>query len=616
MKKFPLAAVCGAGLVCLVTAPTLFAEEADTIEIVITADRKARTVDETLAPVTIITRQDIEKYQASDVADVLRRVPGINLKNDGGAGKNTSVFLRGTNSNHVLVLVDGEKIGSVTATGIPFQHIPLDQVERIEIVRGPRSSLYGSEAVGGVIQIFTRKHEQGFHPSISISAGSHNSKKVRASLAGGNDASWYNLTAGAEKTDGIDTCSSVAVGCYPNDSDPDGYRRESASINAGHRFANGAEAEFNALYAQGKTESDGYFDQTDAVEQVISGKLRHPLNDKTMLTAKIGQVQDQADNYSSGALLSTANSKRNSASLQADMQVSDNGNLTVGLDQQKDKLKSNATYTKTSRRNNGIFASYQHSLGNTDAEISARLDDNEQFGKHNTGGLALGHELANGMRLKASYGTAFRTPTFDDMYFSYSDPWYTYVPNPNLQPEKSRNSEIGISGKLADGSWEANLFNNDINNLITNTYDPATSIGSVANINQARIQGLELAASKQLAGWDIKGNLTLQNPEDTKTGNTLIYRPKTIASIDADRDLGRWQVGATLHGEGKRYADAANTSKLPGYGTLDLRASYQPAKDWTIGAKIGNVLDKQYETNLGYNQDGVNGLVTVTYAPK
>lgn len=618
MKKRPLAALFGTACIYLSASPIVLAEDATELEeIVVTADRKARTVDETLAPVTIITRQDIEKYQANDIADVLRRVPGVNIKNDGGAGKNTSVFLRGTNSNHVLVLVDGEKIGSVTATGIPFQHIPLDQVERIEVVRGPRSSLYGSEAVGGVIQIFTRKQEKGFHPSLSISAGSHDTQKARASLTGGNGTTWYNLGAGTEKTDGIDTCSASAVGCFPNNPDPDGYRRESASLNAGHRFANGTDVEINLLRAQGKVESDGYYQQTNVVEQLVSGKVRHPINDSTLLSARLGQVQEKADNFgNNGVFMDMTDSKRNSASLQADIQVSSASNLTLGVDQQKDKLKATSTYTKTSRKNTGMFASYQHSLGNTDVEVSARQDDNEQFGKHNTGSLAVAHELANGMRLKASYGTAFRTPTFDDMYYSYSDPWFTYVPNPDIQPEKSRNTEVGISGKLPNGEWEANVFNNNITNLITNTFDPATSVGSVANVNQARIQGVELIASSKLAGWDVQGNLTLQNPEDRQTGNTLIYRPTAIASIDADRDLGTWRVGATLHGEDKRHADAANATQLPGYGTLDLRASRKLAKDWTIGAKIGNVLDKQYETNRGYNQDGINGLVTVTYAPQ
>ncbi len=605
MKKRSLATICGTSLICLFTAPSLFAEEADTLDdIVVTADRKARTVDETLAPVTIITRKDIEKYQASDVADVLRRVPGINIRNSGGTGQITTLSIRGTNSTHVLVLIDGIKVGSATAGLTSFEHLPLDQVERIEVVRGPRSSLYGSEAIGGVIQIFTRKGGKGFQPEISIGAGSHNQKKADINLAGGNQTTWYNLNLGKEETDGINACNDTSI-CFaaPTETDPDGYKRTAASLRLGHHFASNTDVEITALQAEGSVEYDGSFqDQSDFLQQANSIRLKQQAGSNVLLTAQIGQSEDNLDSFKDGVASSNFKTQRDTASAQADIQSSPNGNLIIGADKQTDKVSSDTAYTQTSRKNTGIFASYRHNLNATDIEASLRQDDNEQFGKHNSGGLAIGHTLPNDMRIKASYSEAFRAPSFNELYYPFGGG------NPDLKPETSQNHEVGIQGKYSLGTWEVNAFDNQIKDMISGW--PAV------NTDKAQIQGVEIIASNRVANWEINTNLTLQDAKDSTTDKQLRYRPDQILNIDADRQFGKFGVGATVHAESKRYDDADNTTKLPGYGTLDLRASYKPAKDWTIGAKVGNVLDKQYETNLGYNQDGVNGLVTVTYAPK
>lgn len=607
MKKLPLAALFGTTFICL-GSPLVLANEASTLDtIVVTADRKARTVDEILAPVTVITRKDIEKYQATSLPEVLRRVPSINITNSGGVGKATSVFIRGTNSSHVLVLIDGIKMGSATTGTVAFEDLPLDQVERIEVVRGPRSSLYGSEAIGGVIQIFTRKGGKGFQPEISVSAGSHNTQKANLNLAGGNDATWYNLNAGTEKTDGFNATANN------KEPDADGYARDSVALRAGHRFSTSTEAEVSLLQAQGNNDYDGSFgNQGEFVQQAVSGKLRHTVGDKAVLTAQLGQAKDESDNLKDGVFKSRFNTTRNTASLQADVAVSSNGSLTVGIEQQQDKVNSNTTYTVASRDNTGLFGNYQTTLGATQLDISARQDDNEQFGKHTTGGVAVGRDLPNGMRVTAAYGTAFKVPTFNNLYYPFSG-------DASLQPEESQNTELGVSGKAVSDKvqWSASAFSNSIDNLIS--YPPPTY--KVSQTDKALIQGVELSAGTQLAGWDVNANLTFQKPENSSgadAGKNLMLRPERLANVDIDRDLGQFRVGATLRGESQRYTDTANTEskKLGGYGTLDLRADYKLAKSWTVGAKLSNVLDKDYQTNNGYNQDGVNGLVTVKYAPK
>lgn len=589
----------------------MLAEDATPLDdIVVTADRKARSVDATLAPVSIITRKDIEQYQATSLPDVLRRLPGITLSNSGGAGKATSVFIRGTHSSHVLVLVDGIKMGSATTGSVAFEDLPLDQVERIEVVRGPRSSLYGSEAIGGVIQIFTRKGGKGFQPEVSVSAGSHNTQKANVNLAGGDATTWYNVNAGTEKTDGF---NATANNLEP---DADGYARDSVALRAGHRFANGTEAEVSALHAAGDSQFDSSFNnEAHFIQNVVSGKVKHALSDKVLLVAQLGQARDESDNYLNGQPLSafrTYNTRRNTAAVQADVGVGEKGSATVGLDWQNDQVTSDSAYDRTSRDNTGVFASYQTDIGKNRVDISARHDDNEQFGQHNTGAIAVGRDLANGMRVTGSYGTAFKAPNFNDLYYPFSG-------DPTLKPETAQNAELGVSGKLAGGKahWSANVFSNEIDHLIS--YRPPTY--AVSQTDKARIQGLELSATTQLADWEVHGNLTLQHPENRSgadAGKQLIYRPEQHASVDIDRELRQLRVGATVRGESQRYTDDTNTEseKLAGYGTLDLRADYRVSKDWTVGAKLGNVLNKDYQTNNGYNQDGVNGVVTVKYAPK
>jgi len=632
MKAFPFAAVCGTALICLSVSPTVLAEETTTQldEIVVTADRKARTVDETLTPVTIITRKDIEKYQATDVVEVLRRVPGLSISNDGGIGKSTSIRLRGTESRHVLVLLDGVKLGSATLGTVSFQHIPVAQIERIEVVRGSRSSLYGSEAIGGVIQLFTRKSKAGFQPELVLQAGTNDTNSVNLNFAGGDANTWYNMGIGAEQAGGINA--------HREDTtlERDGYERNHGTFRVGHRFANHVQVETSLTQTAGDSAYDNAFTPTTsnptetAEQQTLASKLTAPINATTTVTAQLGQLDDTQDNYDNGTFSNGYKTRRTMGSLQVDSQILHLGNLTLGIDQQKDKIQASdldvwspgdQQYSKKTNKNSGIFANYQQDFGKTDMELSMRRDASQQFGKHNSGTIAVGHDLSDNLRLKASYGTAFKAPSMNDLY--YPDTPFG-IGNPDLKAESSRNREIGVQGKWQHGTWEANAFHNRVDNLITwQPVDPANTWGqwTPTNVGKVDIKGVEASISTQIHGFDISGNATLQqanNISGENAGKRLINRPHHLASVDIDRKLGKFNVGATVQGEGKRYSDATNaaTTKLPGYATVDLRADYQLSKDWAVGAKIRNVLDKDYQTNYGYNQDGINGLVTVKYAPK
>ena len=588
------------------------------LELTITANRRLQNINQSLAATSIINSETIEQSQATNITEVLRLVPGLTIQNSGGAGKATSIHLRGTNSSHVLVLIDGIKVGSATLGSVAFQDIPLENIERIEVVRGPRSALYGSEAIGGVIQIFTKKGEMGFHPQISVSAGSHQLKKLDVTLSGavkaGTGKGWYNLNAGSEKTNGFDS-RYLKFGQADTETDKDGYRREHLSLSFGHNFANGIAPSINLQQTKGRNEFDGSGnDHSDYKRQVISGKLQAPLGSKTKVLLQVGQSKDESDSSSSG-FVSTFNTKRNMATLQFDRRLSTSGALIGGVDWQKDKIDTSTAYSKTSRKNTGIFASYQNSFNKLDIEASARQDDNEQFGNKTTGSFAVGYRLNNGIRLSTSYGTAFKAPTFNDLY--YPDGQYS-VGNPNIKAESSKNLEFGIQGGLASGSWELNLFQNKVDNLI-NWAPRNDGKWTPSNTDKAKIEGLEANYKTSLNKWNINTSLALlsaKNDKGKNKGKYLRYRPKQTLNLDINRQFGRWNIGSTLHAESKRYSKQDNSESLGGFSTLDLRTEYAIGKNWSIAAKVANVFDKKYETNKGYNQDGINGMLTIKYAPK
>lgn len=588
------------------------------LELSITANRRLQDVNKSLAAVTIINRSTIEKSQATEITELLRQVPGLSIQNSGGTGKATSIHLRGTNSSHVLVLVDGVKVGSATLGSVAFQDIPLENIARIEIVRGPRSALYGSEAIGGVIQIFTLQGKDGFHPQVSISVGSHQLRKLNVNVSGGiasdKGLGWYNLNAGSQRTDGFDSRNS-SFGKADTQKDKDGYRREQLSLGLGHKFTNSAEAQINLQQTKGNNQFDGSGnDHTKYKRQVLSGKYQTPLGTKTKAMFQLGQSKDESNNFS-GGFGSKFNTKRNTATLQLDTKIGLTGALIGGIDWHKDHISTTTAYSKDSRKNTGIFASYQANFNKVDLEISARQDENQQFGNKTTGSFAVGYHLSKSIRLSTSYGTAFKAPTFNDLY--YPDGKYS-VGNPNIKAESSKNLEFGIQGGLATGSWEVNLFQNKVDNLITWT-PLASGKWSPSNIDKAKINGLEAAYKTVLKNWNINTSVAVLSAKSDlgkNKGKHLRYRPKNTLNLDINRQFGRWNIGSTLHAESARYTKQDNSENLAGYATLDLRTEYAISKSWSIGAKVANVLDKKYETNKGYNQDGINGMLTVKYAPK
>ncbi len=586
------------------------AEDATEIDpVVVTATRTARTVDDSLASVTVIERADIERLQARSVPDLLRGAQGIQVSNSGGAGKVTELSLRGTAADHVLVLIDGVKIGSATTGTTAWQDLPIDQIERIEVVRGPRSSLYGSEAIGGVIQIFTRKGGGALKPSLSLGGGSYRSANASANLSGGGGQGWWSLGLGYEDTQGFNACNGtpLGAGCFTFEPDADGYRNLSGSARGGYRFGDRGEVDLFWLGAKAHSLFDGNFvNDTKTNQQVVGAKGRMRPLDPLDLSLSLGQSRDASDNRLNGGSVTRFDTIRDTASLQSDLTLGAGKILTLGVDWQNDRIESTEDYAEDSRDNVGVFGQAQTRLGGHDLSASLRQDDNQQFGTHATGSAAWGYTVA-GVRLLATYGTAFKAPTFNDLY-------YPLYGNPDLVPEQSRSAELGVAGSLRGLRWSINAYDTQVDDLIV--FGPSFI---PENIDQARILGLEMALAGRIAEWDLNANLTLLEPvnetDGPNDGNLLPRRAEQSARLDLDRRMGPWGVGFSLIGVGRRYDDAANSRRLDPYATVDLRADYAFSEAWRLQGRIENLFDANYETAAYYNQPGTGIYLTLRYEP-
>lgn len=594
-----------------VAAP--FVTHAEQAPIVVTATRVAQTADETLSSVTVITRADIERSQAGSLSELLQGIAGVNIVSQGGNGKLTSLYLRGTNPGHVSVLVDGIRMGSVTSGTVAWEFLPLAQVERIEVARGPNSALYGSEAIGGVIQIFTRRGAGAARWGAMAGAGRYGAREAGADISGSSDSNWYSARIAHEQTDGFDARQpTVEFGSPVDEPDDDGYDNTSASLRLGHRFTDGTEIEFHGLHAEGNTEYDSttpFANEDDFVQQALGVSLLTMPTDNWDLTLSAGRSLDERDSFRQGEPSSefTFDTERITLAVQNDFTLASEAVVTAGIDYHDDRVDSTTDYNETSRATTAGFLQYRGDHGQHSLLARFRYLDDEQFGDHTTGNLAWGHPLGQSMRITASYGTAYKAPTFNDLYF----PPFMGFPtsNPNLQPEESTSVEIGLEGQTGQLDWDVRAYHTKIDDLIV--YDLATFLPG--NVDEATIQGLELSVSGQLLDWNTSATATLLDTEDEATGNELPRRARRTLRIDMDRDLGKAGLGASLIAQSSRYDDRGNTVRVSGYGVVNVRGSYQLGHELSLQARIDNLFDHDYQLVDTYNTAGRSLFVTLRY---
>jgi vitamin B12 transporter len=583
-------------------------------EVVVTATRTAITTDAALAPVEVITRDEILRAQATSLADLLRGRAGINISNQGGDGKLTTMFVRGSESDHVLVLIDGVRVGSATSGLVSFQDLPVSLIDRIEIVRGPRSSLYGSEAIGGVIQIFTRRDRGDASFRFHAGAGSHGRREGGIGIGGGSEKGWFGLDAGFKQTDGIDACRGagfpVFAGCFVDgQTDRDGYTQHAFSLRGGVNIGESVVLQGHGLRVSGENEYDGSFvDNSDIVQQVVGATLKWQAGERVVVQFAAGSNKDESENFLGTTPAGEFATQRDSASVQSDFTLAERQVLTVGFDWLRDRVNSDTTYDDTRRGNGAVFAQYQGGFGAHDVQLAVRRDDNDQFGGKTTGSAAWGMGFAEHWRVTASYGTAFKAPTFNELYFPFFG-------NPNLRPEYSKTFDLGLAWRGERTRVALNAFETRVDDLIA--YDGSIFLPN--NIEKTRLRGAELQVDTAVFGWNIVGAASWLDPENRapgfNDGKDLPRRARETARIDVDRAFGDFSVGLTGVANGQRYDDLGNTRRVDGFATLDLRAEYRFARHWTLQARVANVFDERYETTSFYNQPGRTWSLMLRFQP-
>ena len=600
------------------------ADATDFDEIVVTGTRTEVALEDSLVPAQVIDREEIERSQARSLQDLLKGRAGVNFTNQGGAGKLTTLFLRGAESDHVLVLVDGIRVGSATSGLSMFQDLPVDQIERIEIIRGPRSSLYGSEAIGGVIQIFTRKGGTGFEPHLRIGAGSHSLREASAGFSNRGERGWISAEGAYQETDGFNACrgsEALFQGCFADEPDLDGYRNLSLSLRGGVEVGDTLVVEGHFLNADNDNEFDGSRfggNETSNTQRVLGGKLAWSPGTRVKVSAQAGRAIDKYQAYFREAgtrrFVDNFDTRRDTASVQADIAIADGQLLSAGGDWQRDEVTSHTGFTVTSRDNTAAFVEYQGKFGAHQLQASVRNDDNEQFGNHSTGSIGWGMGLGNDFKLNATYGTGFKAPTFNDLYYPFGG-------NPHLEPEESKSLNLGIGQYASAWNWTFNVYETRIDSLTG--YD---SFFNLVQVDEARIRGAELTFATSIAGWDLStqlsyvdpradARLTAEGTDNPNYGNLLPRRSPRSGRIDIDRSFGAFRFGTTVSGASARYDDAANNLRLGGYGTVDLRVEYAVNADWSLQARATNVFDRDYETIAWYNQPGREYGLSLRYQP-
>lgn len=574
--------------------------------IVVTGTAGPLTIGESLSSVTVIKEEEIRAQNPVEFKDLLRGQTGIDVVTNGSFGKQTSVFTRGTGSDSTIFLIDGVRLRSATSGGAPWQFVPVELVERVEIVRGPRSSLYGADAVGGVIQAFTVDPAPGHHGWIEAAAGNFDTQRVNVGAAASSERTRISLNGLYKESDGAPVLE---------DGEDRGYRNSAGVARLVHEFDNGGEAALVLLESQGNTEFDS--GNTDFLIRTIGFRLDAPLSDYWRSSVQVSEARDEQETFGSfsdsvfNTLIRTARWE-NTLTLDVHEWV-------IGTELQDEAVTSTVEFDEDSRSNSALFTQLRLHFGPSDVQLSLRGDDNEAYGKNETGGIALGHSLDSSHRIRASYGSSFRAPTFNDLFYPFQDFGDSaFAGNPDLEPEKSDAYELGASGSYQNWYWDLAIYQMDIENLIELQFDIPTLTLSPQNVSDARIRGAELNAGVNMNDWRINAALAVTDPRDEDTDNRLRRRSSKSARLDVDRDLANWSVGGSVAAFGYRYDDAANDDRLPGFATLDLRASWTFAEDWTTRLTVANVLDREYSTaekfdGSDYIAAGRTAMLSVRY---
>jgi len=570
--------------------------------VLVTAARYAEEIDSALAPAFVISRETLDRSVASDVTDVLRFHAGVDVVRSGGPGQPTSVFIRGAESNHTLVLIDGVRVNPGTIGSAALQNIAPELIERIEVVKGPRSTLYGSDAIGGVINLITRRDQApGGRFSAQAGMGPYATRQgnAQASFAGergsaGASVSWLD-------SDGFPT----RIGSNTDR----GFDNLSLSANA--RTQVGAvDAAVRYWQASGSSQYSSFFltpvDQ-DFRDSVAALELGGSPTTRWRTKAVVSRIEDRLEQNQSTDRLHT---ERYAIDWQNDIEVGSANRIVAGVMHSTEKADalSFGTGFDVDTRITTAYAQDTLKAGRHELVLGTGYTKHSTFGSHATWNAEYGLALGDSARLIASAGTAFRAPDATDRI--------GFGGNPALQPEESRQVELGLQHRLSDRqTLRVSAFQNDIDQLIEYVVtDFVTFDGELRNTDRARIRGIEVAWQLQGTDWHVTAEASHQQPENRTTGETLLRRAKDSVAVAYVQAFGPLELGVDVLGVGKREDFGPVT--MDAYALANVTARYSLTADWSLLARVENVFNTQYEVVSGYNTPDRGLFVAVRYARK
>ena len=572
--------------------------------VVVTAARAAQPIERLLADVTVITADEIAQSGAQSLAQLLSRQPGVEITRNGGPGTTTGIFLRGANRGQTLLLVDGMRVTSASVGAPSIEAVPFGQIDRIEVLRGPASSLYGADAIGGVVQIFT-KRAAGNTGNASVGYGTYD---TQAGSAGGSlvlGALRLGLQAGAGRSDGFDATNDNASP-FARNPDRDGYRTRDYAANASLALAAGQEVFASLWNSRMDAQYDGGPGFDDRTITTLDGwqvGSRNQITERWTSRLVVGETGDNSVSKTAFGDFPFA-SRQKQLQWQNDVEVP-MGSLSLAFERRVETLEEDVGFAVTRRQTNSVVGVWQLWADAHNLQANLRYDDSNQYGGKTTGGLAWGWRFAPAWRVTAGYSTGFKAPSFNDLY-------YPGFSNPDLQPETARNVEASLrwSPSLAQGqvSASATAWHNDVQDMIVFRCDAAFNC-LPANVADATLAGVTFAVDYAWSGGSLKASLDVQNPRDDATGNLLPRRAHVHGAATAMQSFGPFQFGLELVASSYRYDDAENTRRLPGYALVNLLAEWNLGRGGSILARIDNVTDRNYELATGYATGGVRTYV-------
>lgn len=588
---------------------------------VVTATRTAQPLSDLVADVSIVDRAMIERSGATGVADVLARLPGIEISRNGGIASVTSVFLRGGNGQHTAVYLDGVRLDAQSGSGgVAWDSIPLAQIDRIEVLRGPAAAVYGSDAINGVIQLFTRKGEGPAVPYVGVGVGSHGLRKVEAGVSGatGTDGAFdYSLGLSQESSNGFNTqplrLRKPADGV--RNPDQDGYTSTSANARLGLQVNRAHRLDATLLASDTESRYDAFtYKPASPVDDLSRNKLRTlGLNWSAQWTEAYStrlSVTDSQSRYETTPSVYLTTTNLRGVLLQNELRVGPHL-LTAALERREDELDNTSVGPTRSRTQNAVALGYGFSKAQHTVQLNVRHDDDSGFGGKSTGSAAYGYAITPKLRMTASAGTAFRAPTLYQRFSEYGVS--------SLQPETSRNVEAGL--RYTDGASSLGLvaYRNRLRNLITYVNGPgacASPFGCYDSVARAGYEGITVSGNHALGGVNLRASADLQNPRDLDSGKQLARRARHHATLGADTQLAGWRLGAEVQASGKRFDTVANTTELGGYALVNLSVSTRMARDWTLLARVDNLGDKDYQTARTYATEGRTFYLGLKWTPQ